>query len=174
MKKSFLILMLIVTGWVTPAWAQVPPEPVQDQLALLHSDDPQLAANKKLVFDFWRIVFEAGHMDQAERYMTAEYIQHNPNLPSGRDTFVEFFNKVREPQPVQPLIKQPLVALTAEGDLVTMAFRREVAHPSGDGSTYFMTWFDMFRIEDGRIAEHWDSSPLWQDGKPLGAEFLPK
>ena len=47
---------------------------------------------------------------------------------------------------------------------------RDSRHPE---HIYYMTWFDMFRIENGKIAEHWDSSPLWEDGRPLGAEFLP-
>jgi predicted SnoaL-like aldol condensation-catalyzing enzyme len=37
---------------------------------------------------------------------------------------------------------------------------------------YYMTWFDVFRIENGLIAEHWDPSEIWVDGKPPGAEFF--
>ncbi len=59
-----------------------------DQLALLKSNDPKLARNKKHVFDFWRIVYEAGHMERAAEFMAPEYIQHNPNVESGRDAFV--------------------------------------------------------------------------------------
>ena len=33
-------------------------------------------------------------------------------------------------------------------------------------------WADVFRIENGLIAEHWDPSELWVDGKPPGAEFF--
>ena len=48
-----------------------------------------------------------------------------------------------------------LVAITADAGYVTMAFRREMDNPNADG-TYTTTWFDMFRVEDGMIAEHWD------------------
>ena len=65
---------------------------------MLASPDPKLARNKKHVFDFWRIVYEGGHVDQAPKYMAPEYIQHNPNLPSGRQTFVDFFAKQRPPK----------------------------------------------------------------------------
>jgi predicted SnoaL-like aldol condensation-catalyzing enzyme len=33
------------------------------------------------------------------------------------------------------------------------------------GETYYSTWFDLFRIEDGKIAEHWD--PMLKSDKPI-------
>jgi hypothetical protein len=38
-----------------------------DQLSMLKSDDPKRARNEQRVFDFWRIAYEGGHMDQAPR-----------------------------------------------------------------------------------------------------------
>lgn len=36
-----------------------------------------------------------------------------------------------------------------------------------------MTWFDVFRIDEhGLIAEHWDPSQMWVNGRPPGAEFF--
>ena len=75
--------------------AQVPPVPVTDQLALLDSGDAMVRRNKHIVFDFWRIVYEGGHTDLAPKYMAEGYIQHNPNMASGRQTWVEFFKKVK-------------------------------------------------------------------------------
>ena len=40
--------------------------------------------------------------------------------------------------------------------LVTLSFIREHDDPSNPGQKYSTTWFDMFRIQDGKIAEHWD------------------
>jgi hypothetical protein len=62
---------------------------------MLKSDDPKLARNKKHVFDFWRIVYEGAHLDKAPEYMAETYIQHNPNVPSGRKAFVELSSKQR-------------------------------------------------------------------------------
>ena len=51
---------------------------------------------------------------------------------------------------------------------------RQMRDTKDPNHIYSTTWFDMFRIDDhGMIAEHWDPSPLWIDGKPPGAEFLP-
>ena len=128
---------------------------------LLASADPHLAANKKLVYDFWREVFEAGHMDLAPKYMAESYIQHNPNVPTGRAAFVAFFTQyVKKPKAIQPTIQAPLVTMVAEGDKVIISFVRTMRSirrmPAKKSTT---TWFDMFRIEDGKIAEHWDCAP---------------
>jgi Ca2+-transporting ATPase len=42
------------------------------------------------------------------------------------------------------------------GDLVVLAFARENTDPKDAAKKYTTTWFDMFRIEHGKIAEHWD------------------
>ncbi len=123
---------------------------------MLAGGSAQAVANKRLVYDFWREVFEGGHMELAEKYMAESYVQHNPNVPTGRAAFVEFFSKVAKPKPIEPRIKAPLVAVVAEGDLVVLAFVRENADPNDPTKKYSTTWFDMFRIENGKIAEHWD------------------
>ena len=138
------------------AFAQVAVTAAADQEKLLASPDAKLAANKRLVFDFWREVFEGAHMELADKYMAESYIQHNPNVPTGRAAFVEFFQRVRKPAPIEARIKAPLVAIVAEGDLVVLSFAREHADPKDPAKKYTTTWFDMFRIENGKIAEHWD------------------
>jgi len=139
-----------------PAHAQVAVAAQADHAALLHSPDAQLAANKRLVYDFWREVFEAGHMDLAPKYMAEGYVQHNPNVPTGRQAFVDFFSAHVKAKPIQDKVQAPLVAITAEGDRVILSFARELADPKDAAKKYTTTWFDMFRIENGKIAEHWD------------------
>jgi predicted SnoaL-like aldol condensation-catalyzing enzyme len=115
-----------------------------------------LAANKLLVYDFWREVFEAGHMELASKYMTESYVQHNPNVPTGRAAFVAFFSKFSKPKPIQSRVKAPLVSIVAEGDLVVLSFVADRKDPKDATKKYTTTWFDMFRVENGKIAEHWD------------------
>lgn len=169
-RSLICILLLALTATGT---AQVPPAPATDQLAMLKSPDPHLARNKRHVFDFWRIVYEGGHVDQAPKYMAEGYIQHNPNLPSGRQTFVNFFSKARPPKPIADRMKMPVVSITAEGDRVIILSARKVRDRANPDHIYFITWFDAFRIDEkGLIAEHWDPSEMWVDGKPPGAEFF--
>jgi predicted SnoaL-like aldol condensation-catalyzing enzyme len=129
-----------------------------DHEKLLASTDARAAANKRLVYDFWREVFEAGHLELAEKYLTEGYIQHNPNVPTGRAAFVTFFSKLKQPGPIEPRVKAPLVAIVADGDMVVLSFVQENGDPKDVSTRYTTTWFDMFRITDGKIAEHWDAA----------------
>jgi len=154
--RTLAFIACLHIALATSALAQVPVLRSTDHAALLASADPKLAQNKRLVYDFWREVFEAGHLDRAEKYMTETYIQHNPNVPTGRAAFVEFFGKFKKPSAIQPKVAAPLVAITAEGNLVILSFARELVDPKDQSKKYTTTWFDMFRIEGGKIAEHWD------------------
>lgn len=157
MKPIFLQLVVavaLVFPW--PAHAQEPVQAISDHTQLLSSQDPRLAANKRLVYDFWREVFEGGHLDLADKYLAASYIQHNPTVPTGRAGFVDFFSRFAKPKPIAPRIKAPLVAIMAEGDLVSLVFVKEYPDPVVAGQTYTTTWFDLFRVRDGKIVEHWD------------------
>ena len=156
MKMLSMLFGAALAAVAPAALAQVAVQPAANQEAFLASADARLAANKRLVYDFWREVFEGAHMEFADKYMAESYIQHNPNVPTGRAAFVDFFNKVRKPAPIEARIKMPLVAIVAEGDLVILSFAREGTDPKDATKKYSTTWFDMFRIENGKIAEHWD------------------
>jgi predicted SnoaL-like aldol condensation-catalyzing enzyme len=158
MKRLAVLAVSAVIG--TPCFAALPVVPAEDQQALLQSQDPLLAANKKLAYDFFRIVLRGLRLDEAENFMKEDYIQHNPNADTGLAGFLEYFERVAArgvPENV-PAELPGLVAIQAEGDYVTLSFVREYDHPTMPGKKYTTTWFDMFRIEDGKIAEHWDSA----------------
>lgn len=158
MNKNIGLIMVFALGMVASI-ASVAQEKVvasNDHQSLLASHDPKLAQNKKLVYDFWREVFEAGHMDLAPKYMAETYIQHNPNVATGRDAFIKFFSQIKKPQAIADRINMPLVNIVAERDIVILTFVSELPDPKSPGKTYTTTWFDMFRIENGKIAEHWD------------------
>ena len=155
---SSIPVFLTLAVFLSPvAFAQVPVTANPDHKAMLASKDPKLATNKKLVYDFWREVFEAGHTELASKYITENYIQHNPNVATGREAFIAFVNKIKKTQDIADKVLKPLVAITAEGDLVILSFVSEVKDPKDATKTYTTTWFDMFRIENGKIAEHWDN-----------------
>ena len=139
-----------------PAVAQVPVVAEANHALLLASSDAKAAANKRLVYDFWREVFEGGHMELADKYLAENYIQHNPGVPTGRAGFVALFSKFVKPSPIEARVKAPLVSIVAEGDMVVLAFVQVLPDPKEPGKKYTSTWFDMFRIENGLIAEHWD------------------
>jgi predicted SnoaL-like aldol condensation-catalyzing enzyme len=127
------------------------------QFALVDASRSQLANNKRLVFDMWRHIIDGGREEVADLYLHKDYIQHNTNVATGRDAFKAYFS-TREDLPIETSIRRPLVAMVAESDLVVQAIMMEHPHPSREGETYTTTWFDMFRVADGRLAEHWDAS----------------
>ena len=132
----------------------VPPVVSQDHAALLASPDPRLAANKKLVYDMYRIVLQGGHHDRAHEFVAEDYIQHNPNAAQGLSGLVDYVRSSRPVREISDTLDLPLIQLIAEGDYVMTSFVRP--EKDADGETYYSTWFDLYRIDGGKIAEHWD------------------
>lgn len=137
-----------------PAMAQLPVTPAPDQQRLLASGDPRLAANKKLVYDFWREVMQARDFERAAAYLSDGFMQHDPTAPTGRAAFVRSLGQAPK-QPVKATIDD-LVSLVAEGDLVVLGFRRVLPDLAEEGQTYTTTWFEMLRVEGGKIVERWN------------------
>lgn len=146
-----LFALLTISGGVS---AQVVGHP--EPLSQLASDDPALAANKQLVFDLWRGIVNAGHVELADDLLAEGYIQHSPVLPTGRAAFKQIFSAVPRREEIPAVVEPPLVALVAEGPYVVMALAETLAPPDGSGN-YTTTHFNLFRIENGRLAEHWHS-----------------
>jgi len=129
-----------------------------DPDALFHSGDPKLNANKQVAYHIIKDLIEAGHWEQADKYLTERYIQHNPLAASGRAGVVKFFTEVlkAKPTPIPARMKSRIVSVTAEGDLVVVAYVRDMKDPKGSNEAYTTTWFDMWRFKDGKADEHWD------------------
>jgi predicted SnoaL-like aldol condensation-catalyzing enzyme len=169
MKGHYLLAVAISLsglGGLTPASAQEAVAGVANPDALFTSPDPLLNRNKQAAYHIVKDLLEAGHWDEADRWITPEYVQHNPLVPSGRGTVVNFFTKVMkvQPKPVPEKMKTPIVAVLAEGDLVTVVYPRPLKDPKDPTKTYTTTWFDMWRFKDGKATEHWD--PATKDMMP--------
>ena len=135
-----------------------------DPQALLASDDPALAANKRLVFDMWRTMLNAGHLERADDFVAEDYIQHSPFQRSGRQALKDVFAVIPRSETVPETMRPPPVAFVAEDDLVVFVAVEELPEPDGAGS-YTTTHFNLFRIRAGRLAEHWhpDQTPPCPD-----------
>lgn len=159
--KPYRLFLLPILLALAPclAGAQVPVTAAPQHDAFLSSPDAKLARNKKLVYDFWREIVDAGQVDQVDKYVAEQYIQHNPNVPTGRQALVEQIAKNVKRQAAQARIKAPVVSIVAEGNLVIVSLVSEIRDPADNNKNYTTTWFDMFRIENGKIVEHWDSAP---------------
>ncbi len=118
--------------------------------------------NLGLVLNWWRDVLYAGHYELSPKYQAADYIQHNPNANTGRDGFIAFFKSLNRP-PVNPIPKelppgQRPVVMGARGDYVWLIFEHENQDPRNPANTYHYNSFDLLRIQNGKVQEHWDSA----------------
>jgi predicted SnoaL-like aldol condensation-catalyzing enzyme len=164
MIRIFAATLLLLAG-TTGAHAQALNAPVTahpDPESLFTSPDPKLHANKQVALKIVKELLEAGHWDRAPLYLTDAYIQHNPFAASGLKAVMHFFVDVAKvtPKPIPARMQTKIVAVTAEGDYVTVSFVRELKDPKDPAKTYTTTWFDMWRFEDGKADEHWDPAML--------------
>jgi predicted SnoaL-like aldol condensation-catalyzing enzyme len=126
------------------------------------------AANKKVVLDFYKALNTAdaaGTTKQqikviAEKYLSPEYTQHAEayaNLPgpgSARDKLIRMFQNM----PAMKLPPSKTLSVMAENDLVMMLTSREMPDPAtGRAKPAYI--FNMFRVKNGQLAEHWDIMP---------------
>ncbi|HEX4023940.1 MAG TPA: nuclear transport factor 2 family protein [Steroidobacteraceae bacterium] len=157
MKSPVLTaLALVVASLPLAALAQEPVVGAPNPDALFHSPNPRLNANMQAVYHIEKDLLGAGHWDEADKYLTARYLQHNPSFPSGRDTVVNAFSKFMKPRPIPAKLQIPVVAVVAQGDMVIVATPRVVKDANDPSKTYTTTWFDMWRMKDGKADEHWD------------------
>lgn len=145
---------------VAPARAQEPVVGAADAEALFTSPDPKLHRNKQAAYHIQRDLLEAGHWEQADRWLTERYIQHNPNAASGRAGVVHFFTQVLkvQPKPIPEKLSGKVVAVIAEGDYVVIVTPRTIRDAKDPAKSYTTSWFDMWRFVDGKADEHWDGA----------------
>jgi predicted SnoaL-like aldol condensation-catalyzing enzyme len=118
------------------------------------ANEKQTARHKAIVGDFYTTVLIGRDVGAAPRFLRPDYIQHNPDVPTGLKGFMEFF-RARFAQPLPPDYKRELLNLTGENDMVVVYVGQ--TWTSRDAQHHQALGFDMFRVQDGMIAEHWDA-----------------
>jgi predicted SnoaL-like aldol condensation-catalyzing enzyme len=110
--------------------------------------------NKGLVRDFYTTVLIGRDIDAAPKFLRPDYIQHNPQVPTGLKGFTDTF-RARFAQPLPADYKRELLNVIGDDDMVVIYVRQ--TWTSKDGQHRQALGFDMFRVQDGMIAEHWDA-----------------
>jgi predicted SnoaL-like aldol condensation-catalyzing enzyme len=102
-------------------------------------------ANKALVTQAFETLFNRRDYAQAEALWSPTYVQHSAHIPAGRDGL---FGLVKS---LPPTLRYERGLVVAEGDYVLLHGRF-----SGHGLPAPWIVVDIVRVEDGRLAEHWD------------------
>lgn len=115
-------------------------------------------ANLKLVLDMFTAVLNPMDSGAVDRFIAPDYIQHNQAAEPGRDGLKRFLDMIREqtPQAVHD-VKRAFV----DGDHVIVHYHVR-RWPDDRGWAVI----DIFRIENGMIAEHWDVMQDVAEGGP--------
>ena len=123
-----------------------------------------MADRRALVEAFVDLMYRRRDVRTAfDTYVAEDYVQHNPNAGQGLTGVQDYIRKTRPERPIEDTLELPLINLIAERDYVMTAFVRP--EKDATGATYYSTWFDLYRIEDGKIAEHWD--PMLKSDVPV-------
>jgi predicted SnoaL-like aldol condensation-catalyzing enzyme len=159
MKLNTPLLSLVAVFAAAPAFAQEPVVGVANAEALFTDADPVLHANKQVALHVMRELLQCNYWDQADKWLSERYLQHNPNIGSGRAGVVAAFG-TRAKAPTCDKLTTPIAAVLADDDLVTVVIAREFDNPRKPGTKYSTAWFDMWRIVDGKADEHWDAATI--------------
>jgi len=108
----------------------------------------QEESNRALVVRFYDTVFNQHDLSIASTVLAPNYIQHNPHVPSGSAPFISFFT---ERFKANPEARSQIVRSAADGDLVFLH-----VHSTGNPQDRGNAIVDIFRVDHGKIAEHWD------------------
>ena len=149
------IVLVLASLAAAPVFSQEPVKGVANPEALFTDQSAKLNTNKQAALHIMKDLLQCNHWDEADKWLTARYIQHNPNVASGRDAVVKFFGS-RPKTPTCDRLITPIVAVLADGDRVTVVIPREYKDSKDPSKTYTSTWFDMWRFVDGKADEHWD------------------
>jgi predicted SnoaL-like aldol condensation-catalyzing enzyme len=128
--------------------------------------------NKEIVQSFYNAVFIRHDLSGLDGCMRDDYIQHNPDVPQGKAGFKQFFEETFRGIPD---FKYTLKKIVAESDIVMAYSATTGTHKGGEwlgkpatGNKLNFDVVDIFRVQDGKIAEHWDVADTFNLFKQLG------
>lgn len=144
---------------VSPPVSAATPGPREPSHGSSSTSAAQLEKNKRLAEGFFLEVLGKQDLDAAPRYLRDDYIQHNPNVPTGLKGFQDYFRGqfAKMTPEARQALKVEVLHTVAEGDLVAIHLR--ISGKTSKGEPFDHTEFNLFRVEGDRLAEHWDAVP---------------
>jgi len=112
------------------------------------ADAQQQEQNKKAVVEFYEKAINQKDFEAASKYLGPRYTQHNPNAADGPEGLKAFLQFLKEKFPAS---RSEIKRAFGDGDHV-MLHVHAVREPGTRGSAII----DIFKLENGKIVEHWD------------------
>lgn len=112
------------------------------------TDNEEALRNRETVQRFCQLVFNEHNTAAAAEFMRDDLVQHSPFLGDGPEPFVDYFSTLFAEY---PRARMHVKHIVAEGDLVAV-HSQFLLEPSDRGTALV----DLYRLEEGQIAEHWD------------------
>ncbi len=112
------------------------------------ADAPQHETNKKNVAEFYEQAINRKDFEAASKYLGSRYTQHNPVAADGPEGLKAFIQFLRDKFPGA---RSEIKRVFADGDYVILHVHA-VREPGTRGSAIV----DIFKLENGKIVEHWD------------------
>lgn len=130
--------------------------------------EPSPEQNKKICLEAFETLFNRRDYEAAEKFWSADYIQHSAHIPPGRDGL---FNLVRA---APPTLRYENSLIFAQGNLVMLHGRF-----SGNGRSHNWVAADILIMKGGQLTEHWDvlqdeaTRAESQSGRPMFGSTFP-
>jgi predicted SnoaL-like aldol condensation-catalyzing enzyme len=101
--------------------------------------------NKAIVLEAFDTLFNKRDYEKAATFWSPNYVQHSAHIPPGRDGLFD-------------LVRAAPQTLRYENSLIFVDGDHLMLHGRFSGRGEFPNWIaaDIVRMEDGRLAEHWD------------------
>ena len=113
----------------------------------LAADDVR-EANKRTVMAFYDAALNRSNFDEAAAYFGPHYIQHTPMIKDGIEGFRSFLQDLKKQFPG---LRSEVKRIFADGDFVIIH-----VHAKRQPEELGLAIVDIFRLEHGKIVEHWD------------------
>ncbi len=133
MKIPFMIITIIAGSMLMPHAVQA--GTLQEE-------------NKKIVVDFYEKGINQKNFEEASKYLGPHNIQHNQRAADGAEGLRNFITSLREKYPKS---HSEIKRVFADGDFVILH-----VHAIREPATRGAAIVDIFRLENGKIVEHWD------------------
>ena len=154
-KIVVIALLLVGCGSKTSEENASSPPIIEFETLQRDSWSEEEQANVKIISEFVQVMMNNHDFDRVlQKFNNDSYVQHNRNLPNGIEGLTGFLTEfVSE----YPQYSYDVKHIYADGDYVVFHSHATLKKEDRGNDQKGMNIIDTWRLEDGRIVEHWDS-----------------